>query len=302
VEDKLEEYRQMFATMDEIKEERGVREGDFITLDFSGKVDGVAKKELSAEGFFLEVGTKRFIPGFEEQLIGVARGETKEINVKFPDDYYAKDVAGKDAVFNLTVKNIKEKKIPLLDASFIANFEKFGSLEELQTDIRQNLTEQNKARSQNDLRSMTVAELLKANEFEVPDCYVEREYQYMMADAKRKMAMDGLGKDEIAEIQEKFKEQYRQGAIRMVKVANLLDSIARKEAMTVAEGELEAKIEEMAVQSQNYDSAKKYLEKEEIKANLSREILNNKVFKFIEEHAQIKTVKEDSDMKGDETK
>lgn len=299
--DKLEEYRQMFATMDEMPEDRGIREGDFVTLDFSGKVDGISKKELSAEGFFLEVGTKRFIPGFEEQLIGLAKGETKEINVQFPDDYYAKDVAGKDALFNLTVKNIKEKKLPLLDASFIANFEKFGSLEELKADIRQKLIEQNQAKSQNDLRSMTVAKLLKANEFEVPECYVEREYQYMLADAKRKMAMDGLGKDEIAEIQEKFKEQYRQGAVRMVKVANLLDSIARKEAITVAESELQAKIEEMAGQSRNYDSAKQYLEKEEVKANLSREILNNKVFKFIEDHAQIKVVKEDGDMKGDET-
>jgi FKBP-type peptidyl-prolyl cis-trans isomerase (trigger factor) len=88
----------------------------------------------------------------------------------------------------------------------------------------------------------------------------------------------------------------------MVKVANLLDSIARKEAITVAEGELQAKIEEMATQSRDYDAAKKYLEKQEIQANLSREILNTKVFKFIEDHAQIKIVKDDRDMKGDEDK
>jgi trigger factor len=302
VEGKLEEYRQMFATMDEIQEDRGIREGDFITLDFSGTVDGVSKKELSAEGFFLEVGTKRFIPGFEEQLIGVVKGAAKEINVKFPDDYYAKDVAGKDAVFNLTVKNIKEKKLPLLDPSFIENFEKFGSIEELKEDIRQKLTEQNMVRSQNDLRNLTVSELLKGNEFEVPDCYVEREYQYMMADAKRRMAREGLSKDEADEIQTKFQDQYRQGALRMVKVANLLNSIARKEAITVEESELKAKIEEVAAQSRDYEAAKKYLEKEEIQANLAQEILNNKVFKFIEDHAQIKVVKEDKDMKGDETK
>lgn len=302
VEAKLEEYRQMFATMDEIQEDRGIREGDFITLDFSGKIDGISKKELSAEGFFLEVGTKRFIPGFEEQLIGVVRGETKEISVRFPDDYYAKDVAGKDAVFNLTVKNIKEKKLPLLDPSFIKNFDKFGSIEELKEDIRQKLTEQNKVRSQNDLRNLTVSELLRENEFEVPDCYVEREYQYMMADAKRRMAMEGLSKDEAAEIQTKFQDQYRQGALRMVKVANLLNSIARKEAITVEESELKAKIEEIAAQSRDYDGAKKHLEKEEIQANLTQEILNNKVFMFIEDHAQIKVVKEDKDMKGDETK
>jgi trigger factor len=303
VEAKLEEYRRMFATMDEIQEDRGIKEGDFITLDFAGKIDGVSKKELSAEGFFLEVGAKRFIPGFEEQLIGVVRGEPKEINLKFPDDYYAKDVAGKDAVFNFTVKNIKEQKLPPLDSSFIENFDTFGSIEELKEDIRQKLTEQNKARSQNDLRNLTVTELLKVNEFEVPECYVEREYQYMMADTKRRMAMEGLDKDAAAGLQAKFQDQYRQGAIRMVKVASLLDSIARKEAITVEDSELQARIEEMAVQSRNYDSTKEYLEKEEIKVKLSREILDGKVFKFIEDHAQIKVVKEDKDMdaKGVET-
>ncbi len=222
--------------------------------------------------------------------------------MKFPDDYYAKDVAGKEAVFTLTVKNIKEKKLPLLDSSFIENFEKFGSIEELKEDIRQKLTEQNKVRSQNELRSLTVSELLKENEFEVPDCYVERQYQYMMADAKRRMAMEGLSKDEAAEIQTKFQDQYRQGAIRTVKVANLLNSIAHKESITVEESELKAKIEEIAVQSRDYDGAKKHLEKGEIQANLTQEILNNKVFKFIEDHAQIKLVKEDKDRKGDETK
>jgi len=299
VDAKIEEYRQMFATMDEIQEDRGIKEGDFITLDFSGKIDGISRKELSAEGFFLEVGTKRFIPGFEEQLIGAVKGEAKVISVKFPDDYYAKDVAGKDALFDLTVKNIKEKKLPLLDPSFVENFDKFGSLEELKIDIRQKLLEQNNVRSQNDLRNLTVSELLKENEFEVPECYVEREYQYMVTDAKRRMAMEGLSKSEADDIQKKFEEQYRQGALRMVKVANLLNSIARKEAIMVEDSELQAKIEEIAAQSQDYDNAKKYLEKEEIQANITQEILNNKVFKFIEDHAQINVVEEDKEMKGD---
>jgi len=125
---------------------------------------------------------------------------------------------------------------------------------------------------------------------------VEREYQYMMADTRRRMAMEGLDKDAAAGLQAKFQDQYRQGALRMVKVASLLDSIARKEAITVEDSELQARIEEMAVQSRNYDSTKEYLEKEEIKVKLSREILDGKVFKFIEDHAQIKVVKEDKDM------
>ncbi|HLE18246.1 MAG TPA: trigger factor, partial [Syntrophales bacterium] len=292
IEAKLEEYRQMFATMEEVKEERGVKDGDFITLDFSGSIEGVKRNELEAEDYFLAVGAKRFIPGFEEQLLGVAIGETKEINVRFPDDYYAKDIAGKDALFTLTVKSIKEKKLPLLDASFIENFEKYESLDELKEDIRRSLEEQNKRRSENDLRNLIVKELLDKNEFEVPPSLVEREYQYMMADAQRRMALDGLSKEAATTISDKFKDQYRQNAIRVVKVSGLIESIASKESISVEESEIESEIEEIAGQSRDYEKAKKYLENEGIRANLRHKILQNRIFKFIEDNARIRIIKD----------
>src|SRR3990172_7281217 len=155
---KLEEYRQIFAVMEDIKEVRGIQEGDFVNLDFAGSIDGVRRKELEADNFLLEVGSKRFIPGFEEQLIGIATGETKVINVRFPDDYYLKDVAGKDAAFSLTVKGIKEKVLPPLDDSFIKNFSKYQSIEELKEDIRASLNKQISIKSEVDLNDLIIKE------------------------------------------------------------------------------------------------------------------------------------------------
>jgi trigger factor len=291
VDARLEEYRQMFATMEDIKEERGVREGDFATLDFSGSIDGVARKELEAGNFLLEVGTKRFIPGFEEQLIGIAHGETKEIHVRFPDDYYVKDIAGKDAIFTLTVKSIKEKKLPLLDPSFIENFQKYQSLEELKADIRKTLDEQYKVKSGNDLRNLIVNELLKNNEIEVPPSYVEREYQYIMSDAQRRMASDGLTDDEASDFCKKFQDQYRQTAERAVRITSLLKSIAGKESIVVEDGDVEKRIKEIAQQSRDHENARKYLDNESVRANIRQEILSNKVFKFIEDNSHITFVK-----------
>src|SRR5574340_1230055 len=246
VDAKLEEYRQMFATMEDIKEERGIRVGDFVTLDFRGSIDGIAKKELDADNFFLEVGTKRFIPGFEEQLIGIANGATREISVSFPDDYYVKDVVGKDALFTVTVKSIKEKKLPLLDAGFIENFQKYQSLEELKEDIKKSLEEQYKVKSQNDLRTRMIDELLKNNEIQAPPSYVERECGYMMSDAQRKMTMDGLSAEDASEFCKKFQDQYRQAAEKAVKVTCLLKSIAGKESIVVGDAEIEERIKEIA--------------------------------------------------------
>ena len=302
VEARLERLRQVFATMEDIDENRGVREGDFVILDFSGSIDGVRRGDLGAENFLLEVGSKNFIPGFEEQLIGTLKGENKEINLRFPDDYYVQDIAGKDAVFSLTVKNIKEKRLPPLDSGFIENLERYNSLDELKEDIRKSLTEESKTKSENDLRNHTITELLKNNEFEVPPSYVERELSYIMANTQRKMIRDGLSKQEASEMCDKLQGQYRQMAIRNVKIAVLINNIAHKEAIAVEKSELDEKIAEIAKQSYDYEKTLKDLEDEGLKENIKQEILYNKVFEFIEKQSNIKIVKESDTIIGEGTK
>lgn len=302
VEDKLEEYRQRLATIEEIKEDRCVQDGDYILMDFSGTVDGVSRKELAGDDFPLELGSKRFIPGFEEQLAGVAKGVAKEVSVRFPDNYYVPEIAGKDAIFTVTVKNIREKKLPALDNSFIANFAQFNTMVELKEDIRQKIEGQNQIQSQNDLHNAIITEILKNNEFEVPDCYVEREYQYIIADVGSRMAMEGIPKERAKELQEKYQDQYRQAALRMVKLAALLKSIARKESIDVSESDIKARIEKIADEARDYEAVKRYLAEEGMMANLAKELLSKKVLEFIENNARIAIVKENGHVQGEESK
>lgn len=301
VEEKLEEFRQRLATIEELKEDRCVQNGDYIMMDFSGTVDGVSRKELCADNFPLEIGSKRFIPGFEEQLVGIAKGATQEVNVRFPDDYHVTEIAGKDAIFTVTVKDIREKKLPVLDESFIKNFAQFETMEELKGDIRQNIEAQYRVQSQNNLHNSIVAELLKNNEFEAPDCYVEREYQYVIADVRSRMAMEGISKERAEEMRLKYDAQYRQAALRMVKLSALLRSIARKESINVSEDDIRAKIEEIASKSRDYDAVQKYFADESIIANLAGELLNKKVLEFIENNARITVTKETIPANGEDS-
>jgi len=302
VDTRLEEFRNMFATMEDVKEERGVATGDFATLNFHGSIDGVEKKELQGEKVLLEVGTKRFIPGFEEALLGMAKGETKEFPVSFPEDYYVPDIAGKDALFTVTVESVKEKKLPLLDPSFIENFQKYKSLEELKDDIRKSLEEQFTNKSQSDFQNLLISELLKNNEFEVPPSYVEREYQYMLADAQRRMAMDGMSREDASEMSRRYEDQYRQAAERVVKVASLLKRIASKEAIAVEDSEIEERIREIAEQSRDLENSRKYLESDAVKENIRQELLSKKVLKYIEDNSHITVVKKEADDIEEESK
>ena len=142
MEKRLNEIRQMFATMEEVKDDRPAVKGDFVVIDFAGNLNGESSQRVKSDNYFLEIGSQRFIPGFEEQLIGMKNGETKSINVVFPEDYHEKKFAGKEVIFNVTIKNIKEKKLPEIDENFIKNFDKYNSLEDLKNDVRKSLEEE----------------------------------------------------------------------------------------------------------------------------------------------------------------
>jgi len=138
---RIDEIRHMFATMEEVKEDRESVQGDFVVMDFEGTLNGEAYKELKAENYFLEIGSGRFVPGFEEQLIGIKKEGKKEIKVTFPADYHESKFAGQEVVFNVEVKSIREKKLPENDENLIKNFEKYNSFEDFKNDIRASLEE-----------------------------------------------------------------------------------------------------------------------------------------------------------------
>ncbi|HBJ75149.1 MAG TPA: trigger factor, partial [Syntrophaceae bacterium] len=128
---RLKEISKMFSTMQDVAEDRPAAMGDFVTIDFSGTLDGEALPELKSDNYLLELGSKRFVPGFEEQIAGMKKGETLDINVTFPADYHETKMAGKDVVFTVTLKELKEQKLPEINENFIKNFDKYNTLEDL---------------------------------------------------------------------------------------------------------------------------------------------------------------------------
>lgn len=291
VEARLEEVRDMFSTMEEVEVDRGVSEGDFVVIDFEGFVDGKPLKEMKAENYLLEVGSKKFVPGFEEQLIAMKKNNTEQIRIKLPDDYHAKNLAGEEVVFSVTLKNIKEKKLPEIDDKFIKNFDKYESLDDLKKDMKKTLEEENIARANSAFKSLIIEKLLENNQFEVPQVFVNRQVSYMIADTQRRMAMRGMKRDETPERYKELYDHYKDEASKIVRTTLLLRNIGEKESISVSDQEIEEKIRELAqLRGQNYDSLKESLESGNMLEDIRNEILNTKVFDFIEDKAKVEIV------------
>jgi len=246
IEARLQQIRQMFGTMEEVEEDREVKEGDFTAIDFEGRLDGKPVKEMTAEGYLLEIGSGMFVPGFESQVVGMKKGQLKQIQVKFPDDYRMKNIAGKDIEFAVTLKNIKERKLPEIDEKFIRNFDRYNSLEDLKKDISKTLEEENKAQSDSALKELIITKLFQKNEFEVPPSFIERQISFMIADIGNKMASRGLNPKQINGLSEQYKGIYQEEATKIVKTVLLMKSIAAKESITVDDGEINDRLQEMA--------------------------------------------------------
>jgi trigger factor len=298
LEARMQEIRQMFATMEEVSEDRGIIAGDFVTLDFTGTLDGKPLKELKSENHLLEIGSKTFVPGFEDQVIGMKKGDTKSFAVQFPENYHAAHLAGKDVEFAVMIKGIRIKKIPEIDEQFIKNFEKYESMEALRNDVRKNLEEEKTRKIAAAFERQISDRLLEKNAFEVPESFVERQIYYMMSDTQRRMVSGGMDPKKAAEFSFKLHDQFREEAAKIVKTVLLLKGIAGKEGLTAGDDEVENQIREIAAQrAQDYETLKKSLDKDDLIDNIRSEILNRKTYEFLEAKAKVATVRnENKDM------
>ncbi len=287
---RLEEIRKMFGTLEEVTEDREIKAGDFVTIDYEGSVDGKKPEEMTRENYFLEIGSKTMIPGFEDQLIGEKVGTTKEIRVKFPDEYQVKEVAGKDAVFTVSIKNLKEKKLPELDENFVKNFDQYESLDALKADVRKSLVEERQKQIGEELSKQVVDKLLEQNVFEVPSFFVEQQVYYMLLEAQKRLITSGMDPQMITQLSGTWRDRYREDAIRIVKSSLLLKSIAEKEGIEVTNEDLENRFKEIAARySQDYEQIRDSFD-ENMKENIRNEVLSRKVFDFIESKADVTLV------------
>ncbi len=296
IDKRIDELRNMYSTLEEIGEDHPAATGDFASIDFQGSVEGKELDSLKSENYLLEIGSKRFIPGFEEELIGLKKGEEKEFTSKFPDDYRAEDLAGKEATFRVKIKDLKQKRIPELDDNFLKNFEKYETLADLKEDIRKSLEEEQKHRINSEFNRKLIDKLLESNPIEVPATMVERQVYYLMMTAQRRMAYDGIEPKKAAELTVRMKDSFKPDAERQVKASLILEAIAKKESMGVDEEEVNKRLAEMAARNaQDIDSVREYYEKNDLMESLRAEIIEQKTLDFIEQRAKITDVAKKSE-------
>jgi len=291
LEERLLQIRQMFATMEEIKEQRPATNGDFVMIDFIGSFNGETPKELKAENYLLELGSKRFVPGFEDQIVGMKNEESKEINVTFPEDYQEEKFAGKEVTFSVILKSIKEKKLPEMDEAFVKNFDKYNSLDELKDNVRKSLEEEVKKLSETNLQNRIMDVLIKENDFEIPPSLVEKQIYYMMADTHKRMTSAGMDEKNAMDLSLKMHDKFKDEAMKTVKSFLILKKISEKESLIVEEQDIDKYIQDLAEKhSRDYQLLKSAYEKNNRKDDLKAEVIQKKVFDFIEHHANIKAV------------
>ena len=233
-------------------EDRGVKNGDRVSLDYSGSIDGVLFPGGTAEQQSLEIGSKQFIPGFEEQLVDMMPEEERDITVKFPEEYQAEELKGKDAVFHVKIHEIKEKELPDLDDEFAKDVSEFDSLDEYKADLKQklqdNADEQSKTTMENDL----VKKISENAKVEIPDVMVEKEIDGMIREMEYRLKYNGLDLKKYLNMTntslDDFRAQYRDDAYNKVKTQLVLEAITKAENITATEEDIEKEYVKLADQ------------------------------------------------------
>lgn len=224
--------------------------GDLVVIDFKGFIDDEPFAGGEAEGYSLELGSKSFIPGFEDQLVGKKRDEEVKVTVTFPADYHEENLAGKEAVFDVKVLEIKRKELPALDDDFAQEVSEFDTLEEFKGDVLKKLLENEESRAMRDVEEQLIAKIGGEAEVEVPDVLVERELDRMMGDMERFLRMQGLTLEQYMQMAGKslkdIRQENREEGEKRVKANLTLDAIIKKEGIQAEEHEIDERIEKFA--------------------------------------------------------
>lgn len=233
-------------------EDGQVEKGDRVILDFEGFVNGEAFEGGKAERYNLEVGSGQFIPGFEDQLVGMKAEEEKDVNVTFPEEYQAEELAGKDATFKVKLHEIKRMQLPQLDDEFAQDVSEFDTLDELKDDIRNRLKEQKKNEEESYKRNTLVEKAAENAEIDVPDVMVEHEIDHMVQHFQQQLQMQGINLEQYSQFtgQEvsEIREQFREEAGKKVRANLVLDTIAQEENIQVSDDEVEDELKKLAEQ------------------------------------------------------
>ena len=292
VERRLGEMRESLAQLQPLAEDRAIESGDFVTLDFKGSVGGEPIQQGSAEDFVLEIGSGKFIPGFEEQLIGMKKGEEGDINVIFPENYGSAELSGKDATFAVHIKEIKVKQMPPLDDELAKELGEFETLAEVRAKIAELYEKQERHRIDNDFRERLIRALIEKNDVEVPETLIDKQVQLMLDNAKKRLAAQNLSLEVMGLDETRYKQQFRGIAESQVKGSLLLEALAKQENIQAEESDLDAEIQEIAAQNnQDIDTIRNYFKNnEQARENLASQVRENKAVELLIQNAKVTEV------------
>ena len=288
VDARVEQERQKQATEVTV-EDRPVAEGDTVNLDYAGSVDGVAFAGGTAEGQTLKIGSHTFIPGFEEQMVGMNIGEEKDLHVTFPTEYHAKELAGKEAVFHVKVNGITATELPALDDDFAKDISEFDTLDEYKADIRSKLVAQAAERDENAFTNAVIEKVMENATVEIPEAMIERQIDSMMRDFEYRLRAQGLkladfmkytGQDEKA-----FRANYRNQAEKSVKAHLVLEAVENAENFEVSDEEIDAQIAKFAPQTgKSVEELKKTFSESDLEY-FKADAIRDKAVKFLTDNA-----------------
>ncbi len=271
-------------------EDRPVEKGDLTVIDFEGSIDGVPFEGGKAEKHELEIGSNTFIPGFEDQIIGMKLEEEKDIQVNFPEDYFSKELAGKPAVFKVKLHEIKKKELPTMDDEFAKDVSEFDTLQELKNSIKEKLQKQNDEKAKAETEEAAIEAVTGSAKVDIPEAMIETEIDHLVEDIEHRLQYQGLTLEQYYTLSGKsetqVREEMKQQAQKNVKTGLVLEAIMKKEEIKPDEKEVEEKLKQMA---KGYGKT----EEEMLKNDYLKEVLGNnmqvqKTVQFIVDNAKIK--------------
>ena len=267
--------------------ERAVKKGDTADIDFEGFDNGVAFDGGKGENFDLEIGSGRFVPGFEEQLIGMKAGEEKDIDITFPENY-TPELAGKPVVFHVKVNEVKVKEVPAIDDEFAKDVSEFDTLKDLKADIKKKMTAERTEAAQRAFEDVLMAKVAEGVEADIPQEMVELQAERMMEQFKQQLASQGIPFDQYLKMtgttEADFRQQAEGPASEQVKMDLAVEAIIKAEGLEASDEDVENEMKSVAEKyGMDLDTVKKYLRPEDVKEQVVRE----KVMKLVADNAVV---------------
>ncbi len=274
-------------------EDRPVESGDITVIDFEGSVDGVPFEGGKAEGHELTIGSNTFIPGFEDQIIGMKIEEERDIKVTFPEKYFSEELAGKDAVFKVKLHEIKKKELPPIDDELAKDVSEFDTLAELKADIKAKIEKENETRAKYETEDAIIKAVAENTEIDIPSGMIDTEIENNIKDVEGRLSYQGATLDQylsmMGKTMEEFKNEYKPQAETTVKQRLVLDAVAIAENIEVEDADIDAKIKEMA---EKYGKKEEELkDNEQLRNYIKQNSKVDKTIAFLVDNAKFKKAK-----------